>query len=63
MCAFPTPSNTLADYAVIVYCEDGSINRGSFGRALSKLERALCDALDKRTAQIGMDEWVWRREA
>jgi hypothetical protein len=44
--------NALADYAVIVYNEDGSINRESFGRILSPLERALCDALDKREAAM-----------
>ncbi len=42
--------NALADQPVIVYNEDGSINRESFGRDLSRLERVLCDALDKRKA-------------
>lgn len=40
--------NALADQPVIIYNEDGSINRELFGRDLSRLERALCDALDKR---------------
>ncbi len=39
--------NTPADNGQIVYDEQGMIVRESFGRPLSKLETALCDALDK----------------
>lgn len=42
--------NRLADQPVIVYDDFGRIVRESFGRDLSRLETALCDALDKRNA-------------
>lgn len=41
-------NNTPADNGQIVYDERGMIVREAFGRPLSKLEMALCDALDKR---------------
>ncbi len=44
--------NNLSDYSVIVYDEDGKVIRESFGRPLSNLEMALCDALDARNAWV-----------
>ncbi len=51
---------TLSDYSVIVYDEDGKIVRESFGRTLSNLEIAMCDALDKAHARLHADYRILR---